>query len=182
MQPKKLSHSIGEENTVLYYNLSILRLRDDNFTKGIWEKKQNKEPDWEHIQDICFKHLENNRDLIVAVRLSEALTNLYGLDGLISGLDIINQITTGDFWPHDQEQRNLAFEWVNNKLHFSLLYHKSILTLIQNDVITDLEYKQISKQINKTTEMLQNKYKFLGSDNAVVFLNNLLRQLKHKLS
>lgn len=56
-------------------------------------------PDWKRVLDHATSLFERTRDLRVACAVTRALTHLYGLPGLVRGLQLTDRLCR-DLWPH----------------------------------------------------------------------------------
>lgn len=96
---------------------------EDNLPQGIW-KRDLKKADWSLVEDLCIKALsEKTKDLQIAVWLSEAWLQLYGLKGFAQGIELIHRLAS-TFWDtiypelkkDDPEYRLAPFFWLDDKL------------------------------------------------------------------
>lgn len=89
--------------------------------RGSTNTTQN--PDYRTLEQTCENTLKHtSKDLHVTAILTEAWANLYGLQGLTAGLELIVELCD-TFWdtiypnnPDDIEVRLSAFVWINEKL------------------------------------------------------------------
>ena len=73
------------------------REEDESLPTGIWQSKL-KRADWSKVDALCQKALrERTKDLQLAVWLSEAWLQLYGLRGFAGGLVLIKELIA-NFW------------------------------------------------------------------------------------
>ena len=75
------------------------------------------EPNWENVKDMAISLLERSRDLRVIIQLTAALIELEGVEGLKSGLSLLQQ-SLARHWEHvhpqlDPEDDNDPLERVN---------------------------------------------------------------------
>lgn len=105
----------------LAYDQAMLLL--DNEFRGKPEQQMGDsiseavEPNWENVKDMAISLLERSRDLRVIIQLTAALIELEGIEGLKSGLSLLQQSLTRH-WEHvhpqlDPEDDNDPLERVN---------------------------------------------------------------------
>lgn len=96
---------------------------EENLPQGIW-KRDLKKADWGLVEDLCTKALsKQSKDLQIAVWLSEAWLQQYGLKGFAKGIELIRRLAA-DFWEtihpeikkDDPEYRLAPFVWLDDKL------------------------------------------------------------------
>ena len=112
----------------IYDNIREARTHEeDNLPQGIW-KRDLKKADWQRVEDLCCQALSGEtKDLQIAVWLSEAWLQQYGLQGFLKGLELIRRLTS-TFWEgiypelnkDDPEYRLAPFVWLDDKLLESL--------------------------------------------------------------
>lgn len=105
----------------LAYDQAMLLL--DNEFRGKPEQQMGDsiseavEPNWENVKDMAVSLLERSRDLRVIIQLTAALIELEGVEGLKSGLSLLQQ-SLARHWEHvhpqlDSEDDNDPLERVN---------------------------------------------------------------------
>lgn len=96
---------------------------EENLPQGIWERDLKK-ADWGLVENLCTKALtKETKDLQIAVWLSEAWLQQYGLKGFAKGIELIRRLAA-NFWDNihpqlkkdDPEYRIAPFVWLDDKL------------------------------------------------------------------
>ncbi len=98
--------------------------RDENpqLPQGVWAR-DIKRADWAEVERLCRGVLrERSKDLLVAGRLTEAITHRQGFAGMASGLRLVHLLCE-QFWPDlhpaiddgDLAPRLAPFEWMNTR-------------------------------------------------------------------
>ena len=96
--------------------------RDENpqLPQGVWAR-DIKRADWPEVERLCVGALRRrSKDLLIAGRLTEAITHRYGFGGMATGLRL-SQLLCEHFWPDlypaiddgDLAPRLAPFEWMN---------------------------------------------------------------------
>lgn len=123
LQPVSASSHAGEwlkyEGT--YDRIQQARKEEPELSQGVWQR-ESKKADWAAVESLCIEALTNRtKDLQIAVWLLESWINLYGLQGLMQGLQLINHLHDS-FWStmfppaDDLEYRVSQLAWINEKL------------------------------------------------------------------
>lgn len=104
------------------------RSEDETLPRGIWETTVKK-ADWPLVVSLCTKGLlEQSKDLHLVGWLTEAWTELYGLEGLSHGMDLIQNLSDV-FWEklhpqlelEDPMGRMAPYEWIDHQISLTLL-------------------------------------------------------------
>ncbi len=125
---------------------------DDDPTKP----EQPKYAEWDKIVEVTQKTLrETSKDLLVAARLTEALTKLHGFAGVRDGLHLMRQMV-GDCWDRiypdiddgDLEVRAGPFNWLDDRdrgARFPTTIHMLPLFPQSGQSFSWLNWKQIQE-------------------------------------
>jgi type VI secretion system ImpA/VasJ family protein len=101
---------------------------DADLSEGDWVSKDRRVADWSKVIALSVDVLsKKSKDLVVAVRLSEALVVRHGMAGLYEGLWVIRQLIER-YWDGlypaledgDVEYRTQPFVWFNDKVAWRL--------------------------------------------------------------
>lgn len=98
--------------------------RDENpqLPQGVWARDV-KRADWAEVERLCVDVLRRrSKDLLIAGRLTEAITHRQGFAGMATGLRLV-QLLSEHFWPDlypaiddgDLVPRIAPLEWMNNR-------------------------------------------------------------------
>jgi len=134
----------------------------------------HQDPDYRTLEQTCENTLKHtSKDLHVAAILTEAWANLYGLQGLAAGLELIVELCD-TFWdtihpnnPDDLEVRLSAFVWLNEKLSDVVLKtqvtHPKIPGIPEYTLANLIDARQLELIINKSglrkSEMMEQAIK-----------------------
>lgn len=114
--------------TVWYDQIRAARHEEEDFLpQGVWVHT-GKKADWPQVQQLCSEALSReSKDLQIAWWLTESWSHLYGVMGLLRGLELIEGLVR-DFWAdlhpkltEDLDYRMMPFFWANTKLAQRLL-------------------------------------------------------------
>lgn len=96
---------------------------DMDLPQGVWVQDL-KSANWEDVEKVCIEVLQKkSKDLQVASWLIEAWIDLYNMEGLTQGLNLLLQLSE-KYWdtafptlnPKDTEFRCAPYNWINEKL------------------------------------------------------------------
>lgn len=128
LMPIEGDNPAGEDlKYTVYDEIKEAKKEDDTLDRGDWESGEIKTADWDSVVKLSIMALtDKTKDLQIAVWLTEALTRIYGFDGVITGLKIIAGFLE-KFWdnvyPVDEEDESETMdsragilEHINNKI------------------------------------------------------------------
>lgn len=161
MKKFELSSSVGEEDIDLHNEIESLRIVEDNYDKGIWQRKIATH--WEEIQELAIKGLKQSRDLMLAARLIEATCYIENLEGVLEAIKTFKDISQGEYYPLDDDFRERIQIWFDQKLPLICFFNSGFFSINQKKHSSKVEIKsqllnilEILKTINFTTENFQN--------------------------
>ncbi len=115
----------------VYAQIRDARMEEDaSLPMGEWTRPLKK-ADWRAVETLCTGLLQQrNKDLQVAVWLTEAWVHRHGLGGLVAGTRLLDGLVR-DFWDSvhplvddgDAEMRTAPLVWANDSLAQVLLLH-----------------------------------------------------------
>lgn len=109
----------------IYDEIREARREDDTqLSQGVWQTEY-KRANWIAVEFLCVEALtQQTRDLQLGLWLTEALTAMDGIHGLIRGLQLVHNMCER-FWdthhPVEEEFRISMWEWVDQELHRRLI-------------------------------------------------------------
>ncbi len=146
----------------IYDEIKEARREDDQLDQGEWQTSV-KVADWPLVIQLCTEVLtDKSKDLQIAIWLLEGLIVREGLEGLITGLQVINGLLE-NFWDNvypeieedDLDFRGAPFDFLNEKLW--LLIKKIPVTDPKNTAGYDSLRWQESRQVGFDKDIL-NKF------------------------
>jgi type VI secretion system protein ImpA len=109
---------------------------DPSLPMGEWERPLVK-ADWRAVASLCSEALRlRSKDFHLAVWLCEAWTRLYRLEGLMAGMQLLNDFVDR-FWAHaypqidgeDTDARAAPLHWISRRLDDVLKLHVPLIVL-----------------------------------------------------
>lgn len=109
---------------------------DPSLPMGEWERPLVK-ADWNLVASLCVEALRSrSKDFHLAVWLCEAWTRLYRLEGLMAGMQLLNDFVDR-FWEHaypqidgeDTDARAAPLHWIGRQLEIVLKLHVPLIGL-----------------------------------------------------
>lgn len=109
---------------------------DPSLPMGEWERPLIK-ADWHAVATLCTDALRlRSKDFHLVVWLCEAWTRLYRLEGLMAGMQLLNDFVD-TFWDHaypqidgeDLEVRAAPLHWISRRLEVVLKLHVPLIVL-----------------------------------------------------
>ena len=109
---------------------------DPSLPMGEWERPLVK-ADWHAVASLCADGLRSrSKDFHFAVWLCDAWTRLYRLEGLVAGVQLLNEFVDR-FWDHaypkideqDTEARAAPLHWFSRRLEIVLKLHVPLIGL-----------------------------------------------------
>jgi hypothetical protein len=168
----KLSKELGFEDLGLHNEIAMIKVNEDGYDRGIWARGLIF-TDWQQIIDLCTKGLEKSKDLTLALRLTEALTNKYGLEGLKHGIEIMSKVSEGDFYPLPGDFRERIFQWIDEKLPIIAFYNNTIdYSKLDSLALSNVKniLSAIKDKLNKLPFVVHNFKEIL--DNMLIKIHN----------
>jgi len=136
----------------LYDDIRRAREEDDTqLSRGVWEIEY-KRADFKIVESLSADALiHQTKDLQLAAWLGESWSRLHGMEGIVSGITLLNEFVTV-FWdvmhPLDLEHRLRLLEWVDRD--FNTILHTITLT---SPVGVEANYNYYHHLVAKATDI-----------------------------
>ena len=144
-----------------------LRKEDDKLSRGDW-LRDVKNPNWLGIIKITEEYLSvNSGDFYMLIRLCEAKTSLYGLEGLMQCTSILIDFFNNNYHLLDNSYTMSSYtSWIKNRL---------AMCCINNDDFTNMDHTaklEMMDRIKLVSNPCINLKGFLDSLDYYLLMNN----------
>lgn len=170
----EISKSLGFEDLALHHKISILKISEDNYDQGIWQKKRIS-PNWKEIIKLCEVGLQKSRDLTLFFRFLEAKTIDSGLLELDEGIALLINFLKDKYYPLDEEYQDRLFTWFDQKLPIIAFYDHMKNNLSYNHYSSE----KLNQHLNSIYENL-NKLPF-AAENFKNIIINIKKKLENEI-
>ena len=174
---ENISKEIGKINQSIRDKIDILRKNNER-ELNIWENN-NKERNVEKIIIIGEEYLKNTRDLIIGIRLAESYTILKGLEGLIKGINLLENLWINSY-PTKEEEKQEIKEWIINNLSKNLYSNHHISTYIEEGLNEEV-FLEIKAKCEITMKLIDNS-KYFFSNTFKKNLSSILDNIEKRIT
>lgn len=186
LQPISQDSECGEYLVYDYvYDQIREHLREDDarLSQGVWEIERKK-ANWPEVINISSNLLKTRtKDVQLLVWIAEALSALYGFEGMYNGIELIHKVSD-KFWdniyPTDPQHRMTPFHYAINKLSLRLTLiplSKAIDDVVGTVQLADWLKAQYNLKMNVSSELNVQKVTSILLATPSEFLSNRLQEI-----
>lgn len=160
IQPISIENACGVDLRYepVYAQIRKARFSEDStLPQGVWVRP-TQDAQWDLVDKLCIDTLlHKSKDLQIACWLLDAWYHRHWLDGLLHGLDLIDQLVTrfwNDLYPqHADGARESPFVWINEKFS-NKLFLLPLSSEKDSAAITFAEYKKMTMMTAKDRQVM----------------------------